>query len=709
MSSATTKPTITTKDLPRFDGRHYKKWVDEIMPTISLMDLLKIIDGTLVEPAAMSLSAPIFPVPTGNATEPTGAQLAYYQAKLAQYNSERDWHGKQQSNFDSKNIQAIGLFNTCLSTGIWGQVKMKDTTTPRTAFEIWDELKKSYAVQQFVEVLDDFDKMKEFLLDLSDPVPQLAKFRFYYSRLPMKKAPVPSTTTTSTAATAAPKSESIVSESMASLLLLSSLPLNTDPAQQSIYQQMVEEFTKEYAVEDYKLDTLTDEIRHVWAARFGNVPDSQKPRKGTLYLKKGDKAPPAKKQNVQQAQKTSAVKDKGPNPSFSQQQSQHKGKAPASRPSTPGPSSSAQPSDDKKKKKNRRAPRKVNARLAIDAPPTDSGIRFEIAQPAIIHPPSLHSRISSPAPHSSPERVIVSSMPPLYGNNGHVSPSRSPKLGTPLPGFTLADCLPREIPPSPTPSSPEAIQPVASPSGSSLLIRTEKTWKPSNSAPYPNFHKAKSLADRLGVTPTIQTMKSMEEVVKLDEIRRKQEVKKINDEANRRFAKIQARAARKRKEREESDSDGEADYPSDGEGPILPIGRVKTPDPGTTPSSSPQDVPMNLYPYAAPSSPISPQIFGAVTPRSTTPEPYLQDDWHWGRTFAERFKTEEEIVEHNTSWTYVPSFHLRANIVLIDPSAAEQAVDSGIEEPCICKIEFESKVFDLLYNATPVIHRLMIH
>src|SRR6266702_1544590 len=135
---------------------------------------------------------------------------------------------------------------------------------------------------------------------------------------------------------------------------------------------MVQEYTNKHAVQDFKLGTLTNAIHQNWATHFGNVPDSQKPRKGTFYLKKGDKAPLPKKQNVQLTQKTSAVKDKGPNPSFSQQQSQNKGKAPASRPSTPAPSSSAQPSDDKKKKKNCRAPRKLNARLAIEGPPNAS-------------------------------------------------------------------------------------------------------------------------------------------------------------------------------------------------------------------------------------------------------------------------------------------------------------------------------------------------
>jgi len=75
--------------------------------------------------------------------------------------------------------------------------------------------------------------------------------------------------------------------------------------------------------------------------------------------------------------------------------------------------------------------------------------------------------------------------------------------------------------------------------------------------PYPTFHKAKNLADRLGAIPTIQTVKNLEEVIKLDERRKQQE----NAKADKRFAKIQRRAEKKRREQEESDSDGNADYP----------------------------------------------------------------------------------------------------------------------------------------------------
>jgi len=242
---------------------------------------------------------------------------------------------------------------------------------------------------------------------------------------------------------------------------------------------MVQEYTAAHPVENMDLDSLTESIRHTWGAHFRNVPESQRPCKGTFYLKKGDKAPPPKKQHVQVAQKTSVVKDKGPTPSYSGQQqagpSQSKGKAPATKQSTPAPSN-----NDNKKKKSRHAPRKPNARNAIEGV-LDNDYRFEIAKPTIVHPNSLLNCIESHEPN-----------------------------------FTLKDFMPRDS----TPPVPAMNHSVASFKGSSLTIRTakeQKPWKAPGSAPYPNFHKAKSLADRLGATPTIQTVKNLEEVVKLDE------------------------------------------------------------------------------------------------------------------------------------------------------------------------------------------------
>jgi len=240
---------------------------------------------------------------------------------------------------------------------------------------------------------------------------------------------------------------------------------------------MVEAYHQAHSFDTMDLDSLSSTIRNTWNARFGNVPEKQRPAKGTFYLPKGNKPAQPKKQAVQVVQKTSAVKEKGPAPSHSGQQqagtSQNKGKAPESSPS----------SDDKKKKKNRRPPRKNNARNAIEGVTDDDDHepRFELVKPTIVHPHSLRNRIEAPASN-----------------------------------FTMGDYLPRDIPPH-VPYAPIANHSVASFSGSGLTIRTakvQKPWKAPGNAPYPVFHKAKSLAERIGITPTIQTVKNLEGVVK---------------------------------------------------------------------------------------------------------------------------------------------------------------------------------------------------
>jgi len=68
-------------------------------------------------------------------------------------------------------------------------------------------------------------------------------------------------------------------------------------------------------------------------------------------------------------------------------------------------------------------------------------------------------------------------------------------------------------PPPPSVSSHS----VASFGGSGLSIRTakeQKPWKAPGSAPYPVFHQARSLADRLGAKPTTQVVKNLEVVVR---------------------------------------------------------------------------------------------------------------------------------------------------------------------------------------------------
>jgi len=287
-----------------------------------------------------------------------------------------------------------------------------------------------------VEVLDDFKRLITFKIDLSDPNPQLATFRFHYTRIPAAPAVPPSTTTTP-----------FVSQSMAALILLSALPLSSDPLQDSVYQRMMEDYTAAHTVPNMDLDTLTESIRNTWASRFGHLPETQKPKKGTFYIPKKDKAPPKKLQaNV--TQKTSAIKDKPTPPAYLDQfktgSTQDKGQAHAD---TPGPSS-RKPAD---KKRNRRPIRgKRHAHHALIDSHADYP-HFEITHPALT--PSLLERINapltpSPEPHS--EHTVASFQP--------------------LGGLTIR------------------------------TAKEQKPWKAPGCSPYPVFHKAKSLADRIGAT-----------------------------------------------------------------------------------------------------------------------------------------------------------------------------------------------------------------
>ncbi|PPR06560.1 hypothetical protein CVT26_000641, partial [Gymnopilus dilepis] len=109
--------------------------------------------------------------------------------------------------------------------------------------------------------------------------------------------------------------------SMAALLWLNSLPLATGAtSQESVYQRMMEKYTSDNGVSDMDLDSVFAATRSAWTARFGHLPSGQQPRKGTLYLKKENRDQKQKAPNTQTAQRNTAIKGKGKEPSHSDQQ-----------------------------------------------------------------------------------------------------------------------------------------------------------------------------------------------------------------------------------------------------------------------------------------------------------------------------------------------------------------------------------------------------
>jgi len=216
--------------------------------------------------------------------------MNYYNAQLADYN-------RKLSNWTDGNSQGMGIFNQALDIGIWDQVK------DMTAHATWTWLSEHYAKSSIMELLEHFRYIKDYRFDLSDPSPQLAQWMHHYGSIPAR----------------------MISASLASIILISNLPMTNNVGQESVYQRLVETMFKDESVTTFDLAKTVDLVRDVWAARFGGLPPSQQPCKGTTYDK--GKAPANKPQQKQQTQvqRNTAIKGKGPNPQYSEQQSADSG------------------------------------------------------------------------------------------------------------------------------------------------------------------------------------------------------------------------------------------------------------------------------------------------------------------------------------------------------------------------------------------------
>jgi len=117
----------------------------------------------------------------------------------------------------------------------------------------------------------------------------------------------------------------MISGSLATIILISNLRMTNSVRQESIYQRLVETIFKDETATTFDLTKTVDSVRDVWAAHFGSLPPSQQPHKGTTYDK--GKAPANKPQQKQQMQVqwNTAIKGKGPNPQYSEQQSTDSG------------------------------------------------------------------------------------------------------------------------------------------------------------------------------------------------------------------------------------------------------------------------------------------------------------------------------------------------------------------------------------------------
>jgi len=201
------------------------------------------------------------------------------------------------SSWTDANSQAMGILNEALNIGIWDQIKEK------TAKESWEWLKTKYTKQSHLEVLEHFHFMKDQKFDLSDPNLQLATFMHHFQALPDK----------------------FVSPVMACLILLSNLLLTTNPGQESVYQCMLETIFAGWTPESLTPDEVCTQIHDIWGACFGGFHPSQQPHRGTTYDKGKALANKPQQKQQMQVQQNTAIKGKGPNPQYSEQQSADSG------------------------------------------------------------------------------------------------------------------------------------------------------------------------------------------------------------------------------------------------------------------------------------------------------------------------------------------------------------------------------------------------
>ena len=309
MSNVTNKSTtLNVSDIPRFNGSNFQGWSEKMIGIMMMAKVYSVVSGETVKPAEDTRPvAPTEPADISTAADAAGvarlnAMWTQYQVRMANYNHLLTEFNRKVSSWNDANSQAMGIFSRALQNGIWDQIKTFNSK------QSWDWLKEKYAKKSHLETMEHFRFMKDQRIDLSDPNPQLAAFMHHYQALPVDNTgdtPVP-----------------MISSAMAALILLSNLPLTANPGQVSVYQTLLENTFQEENVRSLVLTDVMTAIRDVWAARFGGFNPNQQPRRGQIYDK--GKAPankPSQPKQQTQVQRNTAIKGKGPNPQYSEQQS----------------------------------------------------------------------------------------------------------------------------------------------------------------------------------------------------------------------------------------------------------------------------------------------------------------------------------------------------------------------------------------------------
>ena len=371
--------TAFNLEIPKFDGTFFQRYEKDMTAFFISLGLLNIIDDSYrvgVKPTEPE-NPPTPPhYMTALATE-TAAETRARDEENKRSNMEWEqaikiwtlnWqrYVQEKANYEStyrdwtnKNITARGILKQSLSDAVWNAVK-----TETFAARIWTTLKDLYGKKPISSVMDVFNKIKNFHLDFSNPVPQLAEFQRLYDEIPEYDG------------------NKFLSQPLAAAILLHALPLRTGDAKiDSVYHFTYQNYlTEEGDPHTWTLDALKKSIVEDWEGCFMALPEKDRPKKGTTY------------QNLdrrQEAKKSSGIHNKGKNPQYQQQQQQLSSTAPAPA------------ADEKKKRRNRQRGRGKNEQsaTAIGSPPpapepAAPAIKFSlpvISQPP--PPPPTHSTV----------------------------------------------------------------------------------------------------------------------------------------------------------------------------------------------------------------------------------------------------------------------------------------------------------------------------
>ena len=102
MSSSKQTMSVSTSDLPKFEGRGYKAWTEKMDFPMLFLGIKEVLDGSLTAPTAPTTTPPV--MPTG--TTATALDWTRYQAETVNYNAEQDAYRRSAKDFTDADLKA---------------------------------------------------------------------------------------------------------------------------------------------------------------------------------------------------------------------------------------------------------------------------------------------------------------------------------------------------------------------------------------------------------------------------------------------------------------------------------------------------------------------------------------------------------------------------------------------------------------------------